>query len=254
MVCFACTSASFLIGSEKARAEILEGARSREMGGLPQPDVIPTTLTDCVIAALRAVLLRPPQLHDGTSQGAPSGSWVAGEEDSASSGRQQEGVRRIVVVTPYTADVNREQVAAFEAELPFLKIVAIHGFSIDTSPEMHRPSYATLKRTAKTLFANHNTEEEPVDGVFLSCSCVGGMGVIKDLEAELLEEVGREIPVVASNGAMLWHLARLAGYRGDMQDAVGMLGKMDNMYGEALPEGAVMCGGRGGERARAESR
>eukprot|EP00928_Gymnodinium_smaydae_P011491 TRINITY_DN14231_c0_g1_i2.p1 TRINITY_DN14231_c0_g1~~TRINITY_DN14231_c0_g1_i2.p1 ORF type:complete len:283 (-),score=26.81 TRINITY_DN14231_c0_g1_i2:820-1668(-) len=158
VICFACTSASFLIGADKVNREILEGAREREMrssvgnnvsagtasyfahqseAACKTKDIIPTSMTECVLEALKRALWRNvPGGYQNDMMANPT--------------------RRIVILTPYLADINRTQVPTFESSIPGLKVVEIMGLDIDHSFAMHRPSSKALRRLAKEMFLRHN--------------------------------------------------------------------------------------------------
>lgn len=123
------------------------------------------------------------------------------------------GVRRIGLVSPYVAEVSASLRGALQdggfdiAELvSFEEQVEARVARID--PESIRDAALEVGRS------------DGIDAVFLSCTNLRSLGVIADLEQEL----GK--PVVSSNQALAWHLARLAG-----------AGPLDPGYGRLMGAG-----------------
>ncbi len=108
------------------------------------------------------------------------------------------GVRSLAIVSPYVASVAEPMRAAFEG----------HGFSVPATlsfgekveSRVARIDPASIRDAALQVAA-----ETEVEAVFLSCTNLRTLDIIDDLE----DRLGR--PVVSSNQALAWHMARLAG-------------------------------------------
>jgi maleate isomerase len=108
------------------------------------------------------------------------------------------GAKRIGVLTPYRADVNRIVASYIQArgfEVPVFGSFNEQDDSIVAriTPESIRSGVRHLLDTAK------------VDCVFVSCTSVRLAEAARDIEAET------GVPITSSNHAMAWHALRLAG-------------------------------------------
>jgi maleate isomerase len=108
------------------------------------------------------------------------------------------GAKRIGVLTPYRADVNRIVASYIQArgfEVPVFGSFNEQDDSIVAriTPESIRSGVRRLLDTAK------------VDCVFVSCTSVRLAEAARDIEAET------GVPITSSNHAMAWHALRLAG-------------------------------------------
>ncbi len=102
------------------------------------------------------------------------------------------GARRICLVTPYSAALNRYEAEFLEAH--GLEVASIGGANIDDSFEMQRVApeeIAVWVRRAKT---------SPVDAIFVSCTGIRSHSIVDRLEAD------HGCPIVTSLSAMLWGL------------------------------------------------
>jgi maleate isomerase len=109
------------------------------------------------------------------------------------------GARRIGVLTPYRADVNRI-VANY---------IAARGFSVPVfgsfnEADDNRVARITPKSVKDGILAIRKRAE--IDAVFVSCTSVR----LAEAAAEIESEIG--LPVTSSNHAMAWHALRLARY------------------------------------------
>ncbi len=119
------------------------------------------------------------------------------------------GARRIGVLTPYRADVNRivaDYVAARGFEVPVFGSFNEENDSVvaHISPASIRDGILAISRRAA------------IDAVFVACTSVRLAGHAAALEAA----VG--LPVTSSNHAMAWHALRLAG----IDDQLPRFGKL----------------------------
>jgi len=108
------------------------------------------------------------------------------------------GAKRIAIVSPYTADV----------AAPLTDGLADAGLtttSVATFGEAVEANVARISAASLIDAARHVAHAAPTDAVFLSCTNLQTRAIIAPLEAEL------GIPVISSNTALAWHMARLAG-------------------------------------------
>lgn len=107
------------------------------------------------------------------------------------------GVRRIVLISPYTEELNTA-VAAFLAKAGF-EICAMHGMGLRYDTQMIRVAPDYIAELACAL------DRPEADAVLISCGALRSLDVVDDIERRL----GK--PVICSNQAMLWDCLRLAG-------------------------------------------
>lgn len=107
------------------------------------------------------------------------------------------GAKKIGFLTPYVADVSAMMRGLLED----------NGFEIAEflSFEEIRDSVVARISEASTLTAIKKLGESDCDVIFASCTNLRAFGIIEEAEAA----IGR--PVISSNSALAWHLARLAG-------------------------------------------
>ena len=108
------------------------------------------------------------------------------------------GAKRIGVLTPYRADVNR--IVADYIRARGFEVPVFGSFNEQDDGVVAAISPASVKQGIKTVMAR-----APVDAVFVSCTSVRLAGAAKEIEAEI------GVPVTSSNHAMAWHALRLAG-------------------------------------------
>ncbi|MGE0007258.1 MAG: aspartate/glutamate racemase family protein [Parvibaculaceae bacterium] len=109
------------------------------------------------------------------------------------------GARRIGVLTPYRADVNRI-VASYIAGRGFT-VPVFGSFSEEDDNVVAR---ITPESVRDGILAVRNRAD--VDAVFVSCTSVR----LAEAAADIEREIG--LPVTSSNHAMAWHALRLARY------------------------------------------
>lgn len=151
--------------------------------------------------------------------------WRDGRVDVA--GLEPPPPKKLVVLTPYLSDINAEQLKIFEGYFGgTLRIEEICGMGISDDDEIGRVSHHTIKDEAAKLFTRHcSSWEKTPDCVFISCGALRSIEVVVSLEALFSENTGRKIPVLCSNGCMLWHVARLAGCKEELK-CIGVLGSI----------------------------
>ena len=111
--------------------------------------------------------------------------------------------KRIGVLTPYRADVNRI-VAAYIRARGF-EVPVFGSFNEQDDGIVARITPASVKRGVDTILAR-----AAVDAVFVSCTSVRLAEAARAIEAET------GIPITSSNHAMAWHTLRLAGITDEM--------------------------------------
>jgi len=108
------------------------------------------------------------------------------------------GAKRIGVLTPYPADVNRivaEYIAARGYRVP-----VFGSFNSDHDTVVSKITPGSIERGVREL-----VRHAAVDAIFVSCTSVRLMAACAELESSL------GIPLTSSNHAMAWHALRLAG-------------------------------------------
>ncbi len=108
------------------------------------------------------------------------------------------GVRRIAIITPYTAEVTAPIADRLVAS--GLEVTALASFLEARDSVVARISPASIAEAVRRVVADRRP-----DAVFVSCTSLRVLDIVADLEAEL------DLPVVSSNTALLWHVLRLAG-------------------------------------------
>jgi maleate isomerase len=119
------------------------------------------------------------------------------------------GARRIGVLTPYRADVNR--IVADYIRARGFEVPVFGSFNEQDDGIVSRISPASIKRGVAAIMSHAK-----VDAVFVSCTSVRLAEAARDIEAEI------GIPITSSNHAMAWHALRLAGV-GDVLPQWGKL-------------------------------
>lgn len=107
------------------------------------------------------------------------------------------GAKRVVLLSPYIAPVNRSEVE-YLAHYG-IEVLAERGLDIATGAEMAAVPPERWLEEARAL------RHAEADAYFVSCTNIRVRPVVDAIEREL----GR--PVVTSNGAMLWHCLRHMG-------------------------------------------
>jgi maleate isomerase len=108
------------------------------------------------------------------------------------------GARRIGVLTPYRADVNR--VVADYIRGRGFNVPVFGSFNEENDAVVARISPASIKAGIEAIAARAE-----VDAVFVSCTSVRLAAAAAAIEADI------GLPLTSSNHAMAWHAMRLAG-------------------------------------------
>ncbi len=106
-------------------------------------------------------------------------------------------VHKLVIVTPYTDDINERASEYFEAVGH--RVLAIRGLQITTDLEMTQLPPERIYGLAKSAWT------PDADGLLISCTSLRTIEILNELEADL----GR--PVVSANQASFWAALRMAG-------------------------------------------
>ena len=108
------------------------------------------------------------------------------------------GIRKVGVLTPYTADVNEGIQQFIEAAGFAVQVFASFNEPSDTVVAAITP--ASLRTAVSTV-----ADTAQVDGVFVSCTSIRLLDQIEALEEDL------DLPVTSSNQALIWRTLREAG-------------------------------------------
>ena len=108
-------------------------------------------------------------------------------------------VRRIVMATAYTEDINDLESQYFVSQ--GFDVLDIRGMDLMTDMEMNRVSLRSLKDFAVAM------DRPDADAIFMSCGALRSTDVIETVETE----TGK--PFIGSNQASMWHCLRLAGIK-----------------------------------------
>lgn len=109
------------------------------------------------------------------------------------------GTRKLALVTPYVADINRREVAFMDSI--GINVVYEKGLGIANTIEIAKVTPAQVYALGKEAAAL----APDADALFVSCGNLRTIEVIPALEAEIAR------PVISSNQALLWSSLRLAG-------------------------------------------
>lgn len=114
------------------------------------------------------------------------------------------GAKRIGVLTPYRADVNRI-VADYMTTHGGVEVPVFGSFNEEMDDKVARIDPASIMAGIKRLKSLGD-----IDAVFVSCTSVR----LADVAADVEREIG--LPVTSSNHAMAWHALRLGGVRDEL--------------------------------------
>ncbi len=117
--------------------------------------------------------------------------------------------RRIGVLTPYRADVNK--IVADYIRARGFDVPVFGSFNEQSDAVVAGISPASIRQGVQRLL-----KEADVDAVFVSCTSVRLVEAAADIERET------GVPITSSNHAMAWHTARLAG----VADKLPQFGKL----------------------------
>lgn len=107
------------------------------------------------------------------------------------------GVKRVSVLTPYSAEVTQELVTYFEKH--DLDVINHKGLGFTDDRQMARI------KTTEIITAGIETMDGDAEALFISCTALQAVVCVDELE----RRIGK--PVVTSNQAVVWQCQRLAG-------------------------------------------
>jgi maleate isomerase len=196
----------------------LKGVALYESRILNDQQITPETLRamEPHIAAAADVIL-PGSTLDVVAYGCTSASMAIGEEKvfekirsvrpdakcttpitAAFAAFRAFNARRIGILTPYRADVNRI-VAAYVSARGF-DVPVFGSFNEENDGIVAQISPASIKQGVTAIKSG-----APIDAIFVSCTSVR----LAEAAAQIESEIG--LPITSSNHAMAWHALRLAG-------------------------------------------
>lgn len=181
-------------------------------------DLTPETLSAMEAALPRAAGLFPSMLEfDAIAYACTSGATVIGTDRVAAlilgaakvravtdpltatmAALSHVGARRIALVSPYVAEVSDSMRAVLARHS--VETVTFASFEEQVEARVARIAPASIRDAAMRI-----GQGPEADAVFLSCTNLQTLDIIDDLEAAL----GK--PVISSNQALAWHMARIAG-------------------------------------------
>ena len=113
------------------------------------------------------------------------------------------GAKRIGYLAPYISDISTKMCADFEADGFPVKVAATFGEGRDSV--VGRISPASILAALDSLAASANASADTnIDAIFVSCTSLKCASIIEIAEKQL------GIPVISSNSALAWDMARLA--------------------------------------------
>ena len=172
-----------------AMTEDVEQAASLLADGEPDLIVFHCTAVSTLDPAMGESICRRIETATGRPATATSDALLAGFRTL--------GAKRVVLLSPYIAPVNRSEVAWLAHY--GIEAVAERGLGIANGAEMPEVTPEQWRAEARAL------RHDGADAYFISCTNIRVRAAVDAMEAEL----GR--PVVTSNGAMIWHCLRQMG-------------------------------------------
>lgn len=180
-------------------------------------ELTPDTIMAMKTALPAAAALLPPAVHfDVVAYGCTSGTTLIGASQvrtlvlgatrasavtdpltASLAAMRALGLTKIGIVSPYIDSVATPIRTAFENE--GLAVPATLSFGEEIESRVARISQSSIYAASIELAAR-----EKLDGIFLSCTNLRTIDIIPQLEADL------DLPVISSNQALAWHMARLA--------------------------------------------
>ena len=182
------------------------------------PTITPDTLKDMeneIASAARLIL--PDQPLDVVAYGCTSGAMLIGTEavrncihesrpgvlcttpvQATIAAFEALDAGSICLITPYADEINRHM-RSYILEHGF-RVPVMGSWNEPKDPHVGRISPDSIREAVFDLGRSNM-----VDAVFLSCTNIRALDIIKEMESEL----GK--PVISSNQAMGWHCLRLAG-------------------------------------------
>ncbi len=179
----------FRLGGERISEDLIEEA-VKLMDCHPAAIAVGLT-TDAVPGAVAKLALRCRELADAV------GIPVCNASEANHAALTALGARRIAVITPFTADVDRNVKANVE-EAGF-EVVAIRGTEAPSLPAICETPLEDIRRVA------HDVAGSDCDAVLQVGTALPVVALLDDLERDF----GK--PVVACNAAVYWQALRAAG-------------------------------------------
>ncbi len=182
-----------LVGS--SRPEMLAMAATAEAGASLLADVQP----DLIVFHCTAVSTMDPALGEDVVARIEAATGISATATSRAlvAAFAALKVRRVVMITPYHAEVNRNEIAFLAHH--GIEVVADLGLGCAGGVQMAGIEPGAWYRHAMAM------RRDDVDACFISCTTIRVSPVIDALERDL------GMPVVTSNQAMAWHCLRRAG-------------------------------------------
>jgi len=128
---------------------------------------------------------------------------------AAMTGMAALGLKRIALLTPYVQSINEMMRNHIEAR--GIAVPVMGSFNNSDDDQVARISLASTRAAAIDL-----GKSQHVDGVFVSCTSLRTLDIIREVEGAL----GK--PMLASNPAQAWHLLRL----GNVKDQLPQWGRL----------------------------
>lgn len=119
------------------------------------------------------------------------------------------GLSSVALLTPYVQEINDMMRAHLEER--GIAVPVMGSFNNPNDDEVARITLASTRAAAVRLLRT-----KAVDGIFVSCTSLRTIDIIRDVEAE----TGK--PFLASNPAQAWHMLRLGG----IKDRLGQWGRL----------------------------
>lgn len=185
------------------QAVTVDGLKAMEAALPTALDLLPKTAPlgsvgfGCTSAATLIGQDRVAEIAGAIHPGAPMTNPVS----AAIAAFQALGVRRIGLVTPYLLEICQAMIDLFAQA--GVETTAFGSFERPLDYEVARIAPASILDAVLEIGSSPDA-----DAVFVSCTNLKALGVIEEAEARL----GK--PVVSSNQAFGWHLAKLAGVEG----------------------------------------
>jgi maleate isomerase len=128
---------------------------------------------------------------------------------AAMAGMTALGLKRIALLTPYVQAINDMMRSYIEAR--GVAVPVMGSFNNSNDDEVARISLESTRAAAIDL-----GKSEHVDGIFVSCTSIRTIDIIREVEGV----IGK--PMLASNPAQAWHLLRL----GNLKDKLPQWGRL----------------------------
>ena len=183
----------------------MAGRLTDAAGTLLPGDRVDSIAYGCTSASM---IIGPQKVADLVNSAKP-GTPVTNPISSALLAFEALAIRKVGILTPYTADVNAGIQRFIEAAGVAVPVFASFNEPSDTVVAAITP--ASLRTAVLTL-----ADAAEMDGIFVSCTSIRLLDQIETLEANL------GMPVTSSNQALIWQTLRQAGV-GDPVPGLGQL-------------------------------